>query len=180
METKLKKKFESMEMDKIAIFDKISLLDNEFLNKPPAKDKWSIIQILHHLIQAEKATLNYIKKKTQSPEKLQKAGLIEKLKSLVLNYYLKSPKKWKAPAVVNTIPEQDNLENTIMIYNNNRNEWYSFLIQMPDDWARKKIFRHPITGRMDMHMTLDFLNLHAKRHFKQINSIMNDQFRITK
>ncbi len=162
-----------MEMDKISIFNKISLLENEFLNQPPAKRKWSIIQILHHLIQAEKGTLNYIKKKTQSPEKLQKAGLIDKLKSKLLNFYLKSPKKWKAPEMVNRIPEKDSLENTIIAYNSIRNEWYSFLIQMPDDWSRKKIFRHPITGRMDMYMTLDFLELHAKRHFAQIQAILN-------
>ena len=71
METKLKKKFELMEKDKIAIFQKIKGLDNDLLNSPPEPGKWSIIQILHHLIQAEEGTLNYIKKKTQSPEKLQ-------------------------------------------------------------------------------------------------------------
>ncbi|MEQ8519598.1 MAG: DinB family protein [Cytophagales bacterium] len=179
METKLKKKFELMEKDKIAIFQKIKGLDNERLNSPPEPGKWSIIQILHHLIQAEEGTLNYIKKKTQSPEKLQNAGLIEKIKSKVLNYYLKSPKKWKAPEVVNKIPENDSLENTLKTYDALREDWLNFLNGMPKDWVRKKIFRHPITGRMDMHMTLDFLDLHAKRHFKQIQSILDLKFKKT-
>jgi uncharacterized damage-inducible protein DinB len=175
METKIKKKFEEMEMDKKAIFQKINSLDDEFLNRPPAPEKWSIIQILHHLIDAESGTLIYIKKKTLSPDKLEKAGLLEWWRSKVLNFYLKAPMKWKAPAMVDKVPIKETYQNTLDRYNKNREKWAEFLEEMPEDWAKKKIFRHPISGRLDMHMTLDFLDLHAQRHFQQIRQILKSQ-----
>lgn len=164
-----------MEKERNALFQKIQNLDNEFLNRAPAEGKWSINQILHHLITAESGTLAYIRKKTQSPEKLEKAGLKEWWKSKILNFYLRAPKKWKAPPQVAAIPDRIDKEEVVESYNMNRAKWQEFLNEMPEDWARKKIFRHPITGRMDLFMTLDFIELHARRHFGQIQSIVNLQ-----
>jgi hypothetical protein len=46
---------------------------------------------------------------------------------------------------------------------------------MPEDISEKKIFRHPITGRMNPEDTLAFMELHARRHFKQIKEILETQ-----
>ena len=174
MEAKIKKKFEEMEKERNTLFQKIENLDNEFLNQPPSEGKWSVVQLLHHLMSAEKGTLAYIKKKTLSPDKLQRAGLKEWMKSKILNFYLRAPKKWKAPEQVSRVPDRIEKEDIIESYNSTRDKWDAFLKDMPEDWARKKIFRHPLSGRLDLFMTLDFLQLHAKRHFGQIEKILRN------
>lgn len=164
-----------MEEAKNAIFRTLLKYDEEFLNRSPSEGKWSIIQILYHTIDVETQTLNYIKKKTLSPDKLEKAGIKEKLKSKILNFYLKAPMKWKAPAILNETPEKESLKNIQKSFDDIRSSWANFIREMPEDWADKKVFRHPISGRLDMYMTLEFLELHTKRHFGQIQTIIDLQ-----
>ena len=152
--------------------NQIQDLPDEQLNKSPAEGKWSVIQILHHLIDAESGTLAYIKKKTLAPEKMGKVGIKEKLNAYLLKFYLVIPIKWKAPKVVDKVPEFVSYSDTRERYHRTRNKWNEFIENVPEDWLDKKIFRHPISGRMDLYDTLDFLHLHALRHFKQIQRLV--------
>ncbi len=172
MEAKIKKKFEEMESDLFSVLKELEGRDEFILNQAPQPGKWSIVQILHHLMEVEIGTLMYIKKKTQSPENLEKSGFTEWWKSGILNFYLKAPIKWKAPKSVDTVPDTDSFENTTARFKKTRASWNEFLSSMPEDWAGKKIFRHPTTGRMNLFQTLRFIDLHAKRHYKQIRKIL--------
>lgn len=172
MKANIIKKFDEMESGRMRLFQMIQNQGDDILNKKPAPGKWSPIQILHHLILAESGTYQYVKKKTGNPDQLEKSGWREKLNYIILSIFLKAPLKWKAPKVASDLPEQDSLSHTADLYSALRSEWKQLIEEMPEDISDKKIFRHPIAGRMNLEDTLGFMELHAKRHFNQIREIL--------
>ena len=87
--------------------------------------------------------------------------------------YLNSPMKFKAPEGVSSVPESIDPEKLMNEFNSNRNDWKDLLAKLPEDMLQRKIFRHPISGRMNLSMTLDFMKHHSDRHFKQIKRLLN-------
>lgn len=175
MAANIKKKFEEIEKSRIELFKEIEHLDDESFNWKPGPKKWSIAQVLHHLCIAEENTLNYIYKKTQSPDLLLDAGVKEMFRSQMLRLWLKLPFKYNAPKVVQDVPEHSGPVETINHYNKIRKHWEHFIDNVPESFIRKKIFRHPFSGRMDLIMTLDFMRDHADRHHKQIRKVLKAQ-----
>lgn len=173
MKANIIKKFDQMESGRMRLFQLIQNQNDETLNKKPDPEKWSPVQILHHLMDAESGTLNYIRKKIANPDQLEQSGIREKMNAFLLSVFLRAPLKWKAPKVVSTVPEHDTLTNTLRRYNEVRENWKQLIDSMPEDQMKKKIFRHPVAGRMNLYDTLNFIDLHARRHFRQIRQILN-------
>ncbi len=75
------------------------------LNRAPAPGRWSALQVLHHVVESEAATLGYILKKMQAGASLPPAGLGSRLRRAVVQVGLALPLRFRAPAVAAAVPD---------------------------------------------------------------------------
>lgn len=150
------------------------------LNGRPHPGAWSALQVCRHLIEAEALSLAYVRKRIQKTDDLPDAGLKTLRARLILWFYLNTPIKFKAPAVVadEKLPEYGTLSETQALWLQARNEWSEFLEQLPEALLVKATYRHPIVGRLSWSGSIAFFEAHFVRHRKQIRRTLravNDQ-----
>jgi hypothetical protein len=163
--------WEELELKRKSLFEIYDKLSDEKLNQKPADNGWSMMQVLHHLLLIEELGQKYMSKKLAHPETLNKPSFSTSIKKLGLKLILLSPLRVKAPEVVSQLPEFASWADTKMRYENNRNSLYKFMQEIPQDLADKALFKHPVSGWLNIHQTLEFLLDHWKHHEYQINRL---------
>ena len=142
MNLKLQKLVNALEVQRFQLLDTIKISTPEKLNHK-LNAKWSINQVIAHLITAERLSITYLNKKIQAINEVENTGLIEELKMIVLIISQRLPFKFKAPKVVleNTKPSTSLLQLELE-WNAVRNELKVLLEKFTDDQVKRKIYIH--------------------------------------
>jgi DinB superfamily len=158
------------------LLQKVSLLNVDQINANPSKEAWSVAQIIFHLIMVEEMSMRYIKKKTSGPLSVGKPGLKSFFRHLLLQAYLLTPFKFKAPAGVTPESQTGPLtfEELSERWRITQNEWMNFLGNMPSEYLDKAVYKHPRAGRISWAQTIDFFDTHFDRHQKQVENALSD------
>lgn len=172
MSKKLESQYKKFEQDRKSLLDSLQSISNEKLNLPPAADKWSVIQILNHLIMAEYGTFGYLKKKIKAVDSLEKAGFTSWLGYQFIKINLALPIKTKAPKGIDQPAGDEKLVDVIAKWDKLRADWFQFLAQIKDGDLEKAIFKHPFGSRLNIYQTIGFCDDHFKKHEKQIKNIL--------
>ena len=172
MGTEFLQQLEVLEGQRKALFARVEHLDEERLNRPPAAGKWSIIQVMCHLISAEKAFLASLRKEVSRGTGIGRAGLKNTLKRGLLKVAFSLPLRFKAPPRAEALPEHQDLETTRGQWDEVRAGWWETLGAFPPELADRELFRHPVVGRLSLAQGLDFMVDHLERHGRQIDRII--------
>jgi hypothetical protein len=145
--------------------------DEKYYARPSRK--WSISQILAHLIQAERTSLEYMRKKVLGIENAGNTGVIEDAKFLFLIISQRLPLKYKAPKILGgaeppamTFPEVTNEWNTV------REELRMFLEGIQSHQVRRKLYKHVVVGRLNVVHALRFFDEHLRHHLPQVKRLL--------
>ncbi len=172
MNPQLELLFNRLEADRDKLFTKIGKLPVEQFNHSEP-GKWSIHQIMAHLVTAEKLSLQYLNKKILGIQETGNSGIIEEIKMVALKISQRLPFKFKAPKkVVEFTPAYPNLEALNEEWNLVRKELKSFLEKIKDDQVNKKIYRHVFAGMLNTKQALIFFREHFIHHLPQINRLI--------
>lgn len=162
-----------LEKQREEILQSVSHLPDDAFNRAPQPGKWSVAQILTHILTSEKLSLGYMKKKVQGIDQLKDSGLSESLRLWLLIVSQRIPVKYKAPkVVVENTPETLSLARVTEEWTNFRKELAAFLSTIDDKHARRVIYKHPLAGRFDVRQTLIFFREHINHHRPQIDRIL--------
>ena len=172
MSKQLENQYKKFEQDRKSLLDSLQSVQNEKLNMPPIEGKWSVIQILNHLIMAEYGTFGYLKKKIQAVDSLKKAGFLSWLGYQFIKIYLSLPLKTKAPKGIDEPTGNEKLVDVVAKWDKLRADWYQFLSQIKDDDLEKALFKHPFGNRLNIYQTIGFCDDHFKKHERQIRNIL--------
>ncbi len=157
------------------LLQKVSSMNYNQINAKPAQGAWSAAQTILHLIMVEEASLRYIRKKTSGPVSAAKPGLSSFFRHLLLQVYLRSPFKFKAPAGV--VPEAEvnpaGFEELSTRWAQVQEGWQDFLGNMPAAYLDMAVYKHPRAGRISWLQTIDFFETHFDRHQKQIENALH-------
>jgi len=177
---KVEKKLDSLDSKLTGLLEVLKDYSEKTLNKKPAEDKWSVMQIMHHLKIAELGSQKYCEKKLSFNPELKDAGIAAAWRTFLMTTYLKLPFKVKAPAAVSgdNLPDYSNFWETAKEWKAQRQHLRSFLESLPPEHYKKEIFKHAFAGRLTMMGLLDFFDGHLDRHQKQINKILKKSFKI--
>jgi hypothetical protein len=135
--------------------------------------KWSISQILAHLIQAEELSLNYMKKKSLGIDTAGDTGLVEEVKFLVLKISQRLPLRYKAPAVLGEDgPPSMPFDNIVERWDALRDSLKIFLESIKDEQLKRKIYKHAVMGRLNVVQAVRFFDEHLIHHQPQINRLL--------
>ncbi|WP_266205805.1 DinB family protein [Pontibacter kalidii] len=164
MNPKLESQYLRLEESRNRLLDELAGLDGNQLNTAPAPGKWSINQHVAHLVLVEERALDNIRYKLQRQEELQDISLAQEAKALMLKLALYSGRKFKAPAIVASVPEACHLPELRQQWDQARFELEDELTAFPQQLLEKGIFKHPITGYLTIGQTLSFLQDHFIHH----------------
>ena len=170
MDARLEKQFGQLQDTANALFQRLEGFTDVQMNQPPKPEKWSAIQAMYHVMDAEQKSLMYLKKKTTSfdKEKAGKNGILEMCKSIALTAFLRSPIKVKAPKGVDTVPENMPFDELKASWLKSREEMRAFLAALPQDTLEYNMYKHPLAGKLSIFQAINFLQAHFNRHQKQI------------
>lgn len=172
MDSRLERQFEKMETVRESIFEMLKFYSPEQLAFKPAPEKWSVIQVLQHLLITEEGTYRYLTRKNQA-ESLPDAGWGASGRSLLLNLALKSPLRFKAPENL-AQPEGDSSFDVLMRdWQKVREALRGFARALPPERLKAAIFRHPYAGYFNLSQTFKFIDKHVRHHRRQIRGILD-------
>ncbi len=168
MTPKIQKLWHRLEAQRLDLMQLMAQHNNPTLNKKPAPEAWSALQVIHHLMDAEQASLAYMKKKLSFTSKVPKAGFKSRWRRFLLRIAFAIPLKFKAPTTLEHFPEQSNFADLSNQWASQRLELQSFIENLPDNVVQGEIWRHQIMGKMNIAQMLDFFYTHVDRHEAQV------------
>ena len=158
------------ELDKLFKF--LSKYSNEEINLKPNLKKWSIGENMYHLWLSETSIEKYIRKKTSYPDTLVDVNPIARLKLSILYFIFFIGIKFKAPKIlVDPIPKNVDFKKLKKKWLESRKSFKILIESLDKNDLNKGVLRHPLVGRINMNMTLDFLFYHFKNHKKIIHKL---------
>jgi uncharacterized damage-inducible protein DinB len=169
--TKLQLLFNSLESERDVLMTSLKNLSADKRLHAP-KGKWSIQQILAHLIAAEKLSILYIQKKMLGITEVENTGLWEEVKMILLRISQRLPFKFKAPrTVVDNTPSYASFEELMADWDKTRAELKTLLEKFDDTQIKKQIYKHVRAGRLNIQHALMFFQEHMIHHSPQINRL---------
>ena len=169
----LQKRFNMLEADRQKLLLTLTALPHEAILSQAPLGKWSVNQILTHLISSERLSLLYMRKKSLGIQHLNNSGVLETFKLIVLKVSQRLPLKYKAPGIlVQHTPEVLPLPQAIEQWTAVRNDLRKFLDGITDQNIRKKIYKHPVVGMLDVMQAMAFFHEHIHHHWPQVKSLL--------
>lgn len=171
MNPQLEVQYLKLEESRNQLLNDLEGLDEELLNTAPAEGKWSVNQIIAHLIQVEQLTNSYIQRKIQTQEPLEFSSIRHTFRSLLLKLALNSGMKFKAPESVANVPATSNLSSLRTQWDTSRYHLEDTLTELPRELMNKCLFKHPYAGPLSIIQTMSFLQDHFNHHARQISQL---------
>ncbi|MFN0203450.1 MAG: DinB family protein [Bacteroidia bacterium] len=171
--SELLKNFDTFEKKRQNLIHSLENIGDEKLNTAPKVGEWSAIQVMWHLISAEGNAVKYVRKKALGKNALQTAGWGSSARLILLNFVLALPIKFKAPKIVEAVPERVSWEETKKEWEKVRQELRELLASFDENEMRKPLFKHPLVGKMDLYQMLSFMESHFDRHLGQIKRALS-------
>jgi uncharacterized damage-inducible protein DinB len=171
MNPRLQELFDQLKADRVELLSQVEKLTVEQFQKS-VQGKWSIQQILSHLMIAERLSLQYLNKKVQGIEEVENTGMLEELKMIGLKLSQRLPFKFKAPKGLNEVTPILSIDQLKFQWQKDREELKTFLEKITDDQLKKKIYRHVRAGLLNIQHALIFFREHYIHHLPQIKKLM--------
>ncbi len=168
MNAQLKKQFRQLEHERKKLFVELKNYSDDIINKKPAPDKWSVAQVIAHLITAEEMSLKYLMKKSQDTSREGKEGLKHKWRWLLVQIVFTFNIKFKAPEIVVPKSAYQSLAHLEMQWQQVREQTLNKLQELSEEQTHKTLWRHAIAGKMNLYHMVQFFGMHSRRHQKQI------------
>jgi hypothetical protein len=166
--SKLEVLFQSLEQQRSNLLTELKSTSADGLNHS-RNDKWSISQIVGHLVQAERMSVGYMGKKINAIQEVDDTGLWGEIKLWVFIVSQRAPLKYKAPKNLgDTPPFYSDFNELERDWNEARQSLKQFLETVPDWGLNKMIYRHPVMGRCNVVHALKFFREHVIHHYPQI------------
>jgi uncharacterized damage-inducible protein DinB len=171
MDTKLEQAFRQLEEARLRLLKEIEACPESQRRFKPSDREWSMVQVVTHLTHTEKGIQSYMQAKMNKGLPLKPARLAAWFRFWIVVLFLRYKRRIKAPAVVTMPPDAFSFEQAQQTWADSRMQFRSFLEAMPANTAHKEIFRHPITGMLNVYQTLGFMREHVLHHLGQVRRL---------
>lgn len=165
--------FQEIEKQRLHTLDVIKGVTHEKLFRAPAPGKWSLMQILAHLVTAEKMSLAYLQKKILGIDDAADTGWKEDLRIGLLKISQRLPLKFKAPGrVVESTPAYTSFDQLRSDWDSVRAQLAEILERFPENRLKRKVYKHPFAGMLNITQMLIFFREHITHHQPQIRRVL--------
>jgi uncharacterized damage-inducible protein DinB len=165
-------KFRELEKLREKFLSIIDSVDDKTLLLKPAAGKWSILQIVFHLVKVERLSIISIQNNLKKSSHIGKTGMVAKLRAGLLILAMKSAFKFKAPELLRKVPETYDFNELKDKWIKARSDMKKILENISPEDAKKNLFEHPYGGNMGIDGALAFIKEHFLHHQKQVEKII--------
>jgi len=171
MRMKLNSTFDEIEALKTSLLHDFEQLSLHQLSFKPNARKWSLLQVIEHLMLAETGSVNYVNKKILDPSQLENYSLRATLRFWWLQFFLKAPFRIKRRPTQVTPTLEPNFDDVKLRWDIARKALRKFVDKHDDAILKKLVYKHPFAGRINTLQMMQFFKLHINHHKKQIERI---------
>jgi len=164
---KLLTRVERLAVKREALLERLESLEPGRVSEPPAADVWSIGQVVEHMIIAEEYCL--LGHLDAHQLEARPSSLRQRLLYEVVVLVLLGPVRVSTPVVEMDPEGTESLEELSERWRRSQTR-LSEIVQNVGDPARDAIFRHPIAGPMTAAQAVRMLEVHQRRHIRQIDA----------
>ena len=163
------KRLQAFDEKRGALLDEMGALDPAKLVAKPLPGKWSMIEIIEHLVLAERAVLQGLAEPSRLNERERRLkhrfsyGLV----MLVLKFGI--PVQVPSPAMV---PQGDRSLGQLRRLWDENQEWLrTYIVRLDRRGLRRAVFEHPIAGPLSVEQALHMGHVHLDTHIRQIRRL---------
>jgi hypothetical protein len=172
MEPQVQRLYAKIEEQRRVLLAPLRSLSNEKLNAH-RPGKWSINQIIAHLITVESLSIQYLNKKILGVNEVDDSRWKEEVKMLLLVISQRMPLKFKAPrVVVEQTSKETDFNKLVQEWDRTRLELKNLLDRIEAQHLKRKIYKHVHAGMLNIQHALKFLIEHVDHHTPQIKRLV--------
>ncbi|MFY0599682.1 MAG: DinB family protein [Cyclobacteriaceae bacterium] len=171
MNQKLKEAFDQVERRKEKLLIDLDKIDDDLINKKPAQNQWSILQVLKHVSDVERSSLNYCKKKIKAGDGIPNATIVDGIKMKLYTAGLLTSIKFRMPSNLSQPEENLNYTEVCSDWHNTRENLKKFASDYPNEFLNKAIYKNPLVGRTRLENMIKFFDAHLAHHEYQVARI---------
>jgi hypothetical protein len=152
-----------------ALLDEMEALAPETLNARPLAGKWTILEIVEHLVLAERVVFQGMPDPAQL--KARKPWLKQRVRHLLVLIVLRTgiPVDVASPAM---IPEgRRDLAELRRLWDENKAWLLLYMEKLGPTRIHERLLRHPIAGPIDLRQGVVMSRIHLERHIRQIRRL---------
>jgi len=173
MHPKLARVFDDAEAQRKAILHQIEVISADTFHRRE-NNRWSLGEVLAHLITAERLSLEYMRKKSLGLQSLKPSSFSADLRFLALKISQRLPFKYKAPQHVRDhTPSDLSFEELRRQWDEQREALRQFLDSLGDSGWKKEVYKHFVAGRLNALHAVQFFMEHIHHHKPQIHRLLN-------
>ena len=174
MDKSLQNTVKRLDKKLVDLFEDLKDYTDSSLNKSPV-EAWSVLEIMQHLMLAERQSVTYIKDKYEQGHTFDQAGMGANFRSFILNTFLSLPIKFSAPYSIGKDAFHDNTTfwEVVKEWRESRSELKEFLNNLPPEAFQQTIYKHARGGNLTVSGMLSFYEKHFDRHLKQIRRTLD-------
>lgn len=169
IDPKLERRLQRFDAQRRALLDEMDAMNPAHITAKPLAGKWSMLEILEHLVVAERAVLRGLPDSSQlsSRERTLEHRIRHAIVLLVLRWRV--PVRIPSPAMA-PLGHRDLSELRGMWDENQR--WLRSLASATDRRAlRRGVFEHPIAGPLTIEQVVRLGQMHLDTHSRQIRRL---------
>lgn len=166
---RLDKRLQSFNDKRGALLDEMGALDAAKLAAKPLAGKWSILEIIEHLILAERAVLHGLPEPSLLSERERR--LKHRFSYVIVMFVLKYgiPVQVPSPAMV---PQGDrSLDELRRLWDENQEWLRAYISRLDRKGFRRAVFEHPIAGPLSVEQAVHMDQVHLNTHVRQIRRL---------
>jgi len=165
------KRLESQRKVILSQYDQLTPDQRQF---KPGPDKWNLLQIIRHIIIAEKQSLIYIRRKSAAHNEISDSGIGAVIRTFLLKFALWLPIKFKAPKIAQVDEDYPDYSSMKIEWDSVRADLQTIIEEYDEQKLKKEIYKHPKAGKMNLKQALEFFESHISHHQRQIDRIMRN------
>ncbi len=176
MLTEIRKTFDSLEKKYVKLLQHLNSLTDDVLSFKAGPDKWSIVEVIEHLVMAEE---NMLEQLTGAAS----ATTLDPQDRSAKNYHIVI--KVMTRDIPVDVPDESmeprgkfSLGELLGRWDETRKRTRAYIDAINSEKADDLVYRHPFAGPLDMAETLRFIDVHFDNHMRHIDKIKAQVFQV--
>ena len=167
--SELRDKFEMYDRTRLALLDNLAGLNDDQLRRKPGPGDWSILQIVQHMVLAERDVMQYL----PEPKELidRKRGLRARIFYVVVLLILRWNIRVPVPAKGMVPDGNTSLSELRQQWDENLRWFRGYLDSLGLEDLKSAVFSHPIAGPLTGPQAGKLAQYHFDAHLRQIKKV---------
>jgi hypothetical protein len=165
----LEARVEAFNKMRIALLDEMEATNPAALVAKPLAGKWSMLEIVEHLVLAERAVLKGLPDVSGLVEN--ERALTHRVRYLLVMALLSSTIRVEVPSSAMVPRGGRTLADLRDLWNENQNWLRNCIDVLGPKGVRSTVFEHPIAGPLSVEQTVRMGQVHVEKHLRQIRAL---------